>query len=125
MTTQDLASRQCEPCRGGVLPMDPAMAQEYLVQVPGWSLLDSPDRLERTFRFANFRDAQDFAMRVGELCEEEGHHAEIRYGWGHCSVEFWTHKIKGLHENDFVMAAKVSGLADAPYAPSAISADGG
>ncbi|AWK87305.1 4a-hydroxytetrahydrobiopterin dehydratase [Azospirillum thermophilum] len=118
---QDLASKQCEPCRGGVPPMDRAMAREYLVQVPGWSILDNPDRLEREFRFADFRQAQDFAMRVGDLCEAEGHHAEIRYGWGHCAVAFWTHKINGLHENDFVMAAKVGGLADAPYTAPAES----
>lgn len=118
---QDLGTKSCEPCRGGIPPMDRAMAREYLVQVPGWSIQDDPDRLVRDFRFGNFREAQDFAMRVGELCEAEGHHAEITHGWGHCAVAFWTHKIRGLHENDFIMAAKVSGLADEPYVPASTS----
>ncbi len=118
---QDLAGRSCEPCRGGIPPMDRAMAEDRLVQLPGWRLRASPDRLERDFRFADFRQAQDFAMRVGALCEAEGHHAEILFGWGHCTVTFWTHKINGLHENDFIMAAKVSGLADEPYVPASES----
>lgn len=118
MAPQDLAARQCVPCRGGIPPMDRAMAADYLVQVPGWSLKDDPERIEREFRFPDFRQAQAFAMRVGDLCEAEGHHAEIRYGWGYCVVGFWTHKIKGLHENDFVMAAKVDGIADPPYVPA-------
>ncbi|MBP2312148.1 4a-hydroxytetrahydrobiopterin dehydratase [Azospirillum soli] len=118
---QDFGAMTCEPCRGGIPPMDREMARSYLVQVPGWSLRESPDRLERDFTFANFREAQDFAMRVGDLCEAEGHHAEIRYGWGHCTVSFWTHKINGLHANDFIMAAKVNGLADAPYVPASQS----
>ncbi|AWJ83443.1 pterin-4-alpha-carbinolamine dehydratase [Azospirillum sp. TSH58] len=116
-TQQELAGKSCEPCRGGIPPMDRAMAENYLVQVPGWSIKPDPDRLERDYRFSNFREAQHFAMRVGDLCEAEGHHAEILYGWGHCTVTFWTHKIKGLHENDFIMAAKVEGLMDEPYAP--------
>jgi 4a-hydroxytetrahydrobiopterin dehydratase len=114
MPQQDLAARQCEPCRGGVPPMDRATAEEYLVQVPGWSLKTDPERIERDFRFPDFAQAQAFAVQVGDLCEAEGHHAEIQYGWGHCTVGFWTHKIKGLHENDFVMAAKVNVIADAP-----------
>ncbi|PWC78271.1 pterin-4-alpha-carbinolamine dehydratase [Azospirillum sp. TSH64] len=100
--------------------MDRAMAESYLVQVPGWVLKEGPDRIERDFRFPDFVQAQAFANQVGDLCEAEGHHAEIHYGWGHCSVAFWTHKIKGLHENDFVMAAKVNGLADAPYVPASV-----
>lgn len=120
---QDLAGQTCEPCRGGIPPMDHDMARGYLVQVPGWSLKENPDRLERDFAFPDFRQAQAFAMRVGDLCEAEGHHAEIRYGWGHCTVAFWTHKIKGLHMNDFVMAAKVDGLIDGPYAPISDSVD--
>lgn len=117
----DLASGKCEPCRGGIPPMERAMAQEYLVQVPGWALADDPDHLVRTFKFGDFRQAQDFAVRVGNLCEEEGHHAEIIHGWGYCTVKFWTHKINGLHENDFIMAAKVNGLEGEPYVPASVS----
>jgi len=123
MAHEDLAARQCEPCRGGVPPMDRAMAEEYLVQVPGWTLKAQPERIERDFRFPDFAHAQAFAVQFGDLCEAEGHHAEIHYGWGHCTVGFWTHKIKGLHENDFVMAAKVNGIADAPYVPASVGTE--
>lgn len=117
----DLAAKTCEPCRGGIPPMDREMAETYLVQVPGWSLGSDPDHLVRTFKFGDFAAAQDFAVRVGGVCEAEGHHADINYGWGYCTVKFWTHKIRGLHENDFVMAAKVNGLADTPYMPASAS----
>lgn len=122
-STPELATRHCEPCRGGVPPMDRAMAESYLVQVPGWVLKDAPERIERDFRFPDFAQAQTFASQVGALCETEGHHAEIHYGWGHCTVAFWTHKIKGLHENDFVMAAKVNGLSEPPYVPAAVGTE--
>lgn len=123
LAPQDLAERHCEPCRGGIPPMDRALIAEYLVRLPGWSLKDGPDRIERDFRFPDFRQAQAFAMQVGDLCEAENHHAEIQYGWGHCTVTFWTHKIKGLHENDFVMAAKVDGLANPPYVPATVGTE--
>jgi 4a-hydroxytetrahydrobiopterin dehydratase len=118
--TQELAGKTCEPCRGGIPPMDRAMAASYLVQVPGWVLKEDPDRIERDFKFPDFAQAQAFANQVGTLCEVEGHHADIHFGWGHCRVAFWTHKIKGLHENDFIMAAKVNGIADAPYVPASV-----
>lgn len=118
---RDLAQGKCEPCRGGIPPMERAMAESYLVQVPGWTIAPNPDHLVRTFKFDDFRSAQAFAMRVGDLCEEEGHHAEIIHGWGYCTVKFWTHKINGLHENDFIMAAKVDGMATAPYVPASAS----
>lgn len=120
--TPALADKTCEPCRGGIPPMDRAMAERYLVQVPGWSIESPPDHLIRRFPFKDFAAAQAFAVRVGDLCEAEGHHADIAYGWGYCTVKFWTHKIDGLHENDFVMAAKVGGLLDEPYVPASESA---
>lgn len=76
------------------------------VQVPEWDLLDQETKLQRQFKFDNFVDAMHFAARVGELAEQEGHHPDITFGWGYCTVLFYTHKIKGLHENDFIMAAK-------------------
>lgn len=106
----DLAAGSCMPCRGGIPPMEHAAIQQHLARVPGWSVAGTPDRLVRTFTFGDFRTAQDFAVRVGGLCEQEGHHADLHHGWGYCTVEFWTHKIGGLHENDFIMAAKVNGL---------------
>ncbi len=109
-TPETLAAGTCEPCRGGVPPMDRAEAESLLAQVPGWTLGDGPDHLVRTVRFPDFLSAQNFAVAVGGVCEEQGHHADIAYGWGYCTVKFWTHKINGLHRNDFMMAAKVNAL---------------
>lgn len=110
MSDTTLAAGTCEPCRGGIPPMERAEAEALLAQVPGWTFGDGPDRLVRTVRFPDFLSAQDFAVKVGGLCEEQGHHADIAYGWGYCTVAFWTHKINGLHRNDFTMAAKVNAL---------------
>ncbi len=85
-------------------------AEALMGQVQGWELLQSGTRLRRTFTFNSFMAAQAFAVNVGDLSESEGHHPDITYGWGFCTVLFYTHKINGLHENDFIMAAKVSGL---------------
>ncbi len=108
-----LSSKHCVPCEGGLPPLVRDMATEMLNEIPGWQLLDSPDRILRRFTFDNFVKAMDFAQKVGELAETEGHHPDIGIGWGYCSVEFYTHKIKGLHENDFIMAARVNELYEA------------
>ncbi|MBK8507714.1 MAG: 4a-hydroxytetrahydrobiopterin dehydratase [Candidatus Competibacter sp.] len=105
-----LSQKSCTPCRGGVPPLAPSEAEALLTQAPGWRLLDHGTRLERRFQFKNFSEAQAFVNRVGELAEQEGHHPDISFGWGHASVLFYTHKIGGLHENDFIMAAKVNAL---------------
>lgn len=109
-TTGEMAGKTCVPCSGGLPPMSHEEAMAHLPAVPGWTLEADPPRLARKFRFKDFNQAQHFAVKVGDICEAEGHHAEIAYGWGHCTVQFWTHKINGLHVNDFVMAAKVNGL---------------
>lgn len=85
-------------------------AEKYLKEVPEWELIDNASKLKRTFKFDNFEDAMQLAQRVGNLCEAEGHHPDLRIGWGYCRVEFQTHKINGLHENDFIMAANVNQL---------------
>ena len=112
MNKMNLTAKKCTPCQGGVPPMPREVAEEYLTEAPGWELRDDATKLKRTFKFSNFIDALCLAQHVGELCEKEGHHADITFGWGYCKVEFQTHKINGLHENDFIMAAKVSKLAD-------------
>jgi 4a-hydroxytetrahydrobiopterin dehydratase len=91
--------------------MDHKTAESRLSEVPGWTLSGTPERISRTFDCPDFKSAQDFAMGTGNLCEAEGHHADITFGWGYCTVVFWTHKINGLHDNDFIMAAKVNRLA--------------
>lgn len=106
-----LTAKTCTPCQGGIPPLSREEAERYLTEAPGWTLLDDATKVKRTFKFKDFRSAMVFAWRVGELAEEEGHHPDITFGWGYCRVVFQTHKVNGLHENDFIMAAKVNQLA--------------
>lgn len=101
------AGGTCVPCRGDMPAMSREEATARMVAVPEWALADDPPHLIRTLRFPDFKAAQAFAVAVGDLCEAEGHHADLAHGWGYCTVKFYTHKINGLHENDFIMAAKV------------------
>jgi len=78
--------------------------------IPGWTLEEEAKGIRREFRFRNFAEAMQFAWQVGVLAEAEGHHPDLSVGWGYCTVRFRTHAIRGLHENDFIMAAKVSRL---------------
>lgn len=110
MHENDLAARTCEPCRGGIPPLTRAQADAYLRQVPEWTLADEGMRLERIFRFKNFAEALDFVVKVGALAEDAGHHPDIAFGWGRATVSWQTKKIKGLHENDFIMAARTDRL---------------
>jgi 4a-hydroxytetrahydrobiopterin dehydratase len=109
----NLADRSCIPCRGGIPPLDAAAAKQLLSQAPSWTLMDDAHRIERTFRFPDFKAAIAFVNKVGELAEVEGHHPDIHFGWGYATVSMHTHKIKGLHENDFIMAAKINRLSEA------------
>lgn len=101
-----LADRTCEPCRGGVPPMPRTEAEALLTQLdPAWAL-NAAGHLERTYPFSNFLQALDFANAVGAIAEEQGHHPDLLVAWGRCGVEIWTHKIDGLAEADFILAAK-------------------
>jgi 4a-hydroxytetrahydrobiopterin dehydratase len=105
-----LVSKSCTPCRGGIPPLTPDEAKAHLRQTPDWALLDDAHRIERTFTFKNFAEAFAFVQRAADLAEAEGHHPDITFGWGYATVSLQTHKIKGLHENDFIMAAKLDRL---------------
>jgi 4a-hydroxytetrahydrobiopterin dehydratase len=109
--SNDLRSKTCTPCRGGIPPLSKADAESYLEQAPGWALMDEGRRIERSFPFKNFKEALNFVTGVGALAEREGHHPDISFGWGSARVSWQTKKIKGLHENDFIMAAKTNELA--------------
>jgi len=87
-------------------------AEEFLAQTPGWTLDDEGIRISRHFKFKNFKQALAFVNALGEAAEGEGHHPDMALGWGYVTVDFFTHKIKGLHENDFIMAAKANALYD-------------
>ncbi|MBK1736113.1 4a-hydroxytetrahydrobiopterin dehydratase [Halorhodospira abdelmalekii] len=109
----DLAEKTCIPCRGGVAALDRPKAEELIQQVPGWSLDSEGKRIVRCFCFQNFLEALAFVNRVGELAEEQDHHPDIKFGYGYAEVWIHTHAIGGLHENDFILAAKVNGLEQA------------
>ena len=105
-----LASKQCVPCRGGIPPLSRDDAAAYLKETPGWELASDATRIQRSFQFKDFLSALSFVNRIGELAERDAHHPDISFGWGYCSVTLYTHKIKGLHENDFILAAKINRL---------------
>ena len=109
--TTNLAEKTCTPCRGGVPPLTREEAERLHAQAPAWQLVDDAHRIERTFRLANFGAALAFVQEVGALAERESHHPDITFGWGYATVSLRTKKIKGLHENDFILAAKIDRLA--------------
>jgi 4a-hydroxytetrahydrobiopterin dehydratase len=107
-----LTQFKCVPCRGGDPPLDAAEIATLTPEIPEWNLVekDGIPRLERSFKFKNFVEALGFTNQIGQLAEEEGHHPALLTEWGRVSVSWWTHKIKGLHRNDFIMAAKTDQL---------------
>lgn len=111
--SDDLTTKTCTPCRGGIPPMTVEEAERWLASTPGWELTDAGHRIERRFDFIDFKDALAFVNEIGQLAESEGHHPSISFGWGWVTVHWYTHKIRGLHENDFIMAAKTNALFDA------------
>jgi len=111
MTT--LTHERCVACRKDAPRVTDAEIAELKPQVPDWNIVEHSEipRLERVFRFKNFVQALDFTNQVGALAEEEGHHPAILTEYGRATVVWWTHKIKGLHRNDFIMAAKTDQIA--------------
>lgn len=105
----ELSSMQCVPCRGGVPPLQGDEIKRLLAQVNGWEVV-SEHHLQKNYGFSNFREALEFVNRVGELAEEQGHHPDICFGWGKVEITIWTHKIDGLTESDFILAAKIDKL---------------
>ena len=112
MEPQRLSQIKCVACRVGEPTITPAEITQLHPQVPGWAIRDRDgiNRLERVFRFKDFAEALAFTNEVGEIAEEDGHHLSILTEWGKVTVTWWTHKIKGLHRNDFIMAAKTDRL---------------
>jgi len=107
-----LKEKQCVPCQGGVPTVTEEEMAELKPEVPEWKVTehDGVNHLERVFEFKNFAQALDFTNQVGEIAEEQNHHPQLVTEWGKVTVDWWTHKIGGLHENDFVMAAKTDQL---------------
>jgi 4a-hydroxytetrahydrobiopterin dehydratase len=107
--TEDLASQTCVPCRGGVPPMKGEELARIKKLVPHWNVVNE-HHITRTFTFPDFRQALDFVNRVGEVAEQQGHHPDILLAWGKAEITLWTHKIDGLTQSDFIMAAKIDQL---------------
>ena len=107
--TEQLADKQCVPCRGGVPPLKGKELQVLLGNVPQWTA-PNEHHLRREFRFPDFQQALDFVNRVGAVAEQQGHHPDMLLSWGKVEVTLWTHKIDGLTESDFIMAAKIDRL---------------
>ena len=108
-TMSDLAAKTCVPCRGGVPPLKGEELTRLQKQVDGWDIIEE-HHITKTFAFPDFRGALKFVNRVGELAEEQGHHPDILLAWGKVDITTWTHKINGLTESDFVLAAKIDQL---------------
>jgi len=105
----ELAQKHCVPCRGGVPPLTREAIQALVPQVPAWEVVRD-HHLTRTFPFPDFRSALDFVNRAGAVAEEQGHHPDLYLSWGRVEVRIWTHKIDGLTESDFILAAKIDRL---------------
>ena len=105
----ELASKKCVPCMGNVPPLKGEALQALQRQVIGWNVVEE-HHLFKAFKFPDFRKALDFVNRVGTIAEEEGHHPVITLTWGRVEIKIYTHKINGLTESDFILAAKIDGL---------------
>ena len=110
--TQQLAEKTCVPCRGGVPPLKGKELEQVHKQLPEWAhwKVVNEHHIVRTFTFPDFRKALDFVNKVGAVAEEQGHHPDILLTWGKAEITIWTHKIDGLTESDFIMAAKIDRL---------------
>ena len=108
-----LASKTCVPCRGGVPALKGEQLHALSHQLPQWRVVDE-HHLSRTFTFPDFKQALDFVNRVGAVAEEQGHHPDLLLTWGKVEITLWTHKVNGLTESDFIMAAKIDSLYTVP-----------
>jgi len=109
----DLFKKKCIPCEGGVIPFDISEIHKYQKKVDGWNITKDKNEiffLIKKFTFKNFLESQKFVNNVGQISENEGHHPDIFFGWGYAEIKITTHAIKGLSENDFILAAKIDQL---------------
>jgi len=104
-----LADKTCEPCRGGVPPLTSEQFQPFLSELKNWQVKENK-RLEKSLKTDNFMESLDLANKIGALAEEQGHHPDLTVRWGELRIDLWTHKIDGLTEADFVLAAKIDKL---------------
>ena len=106
----ELFNKKCAPCEGGVVPFDISEIHKYQKKINGWNVLKNEKNiyfLEKKFNFKNFLESQNFINEVGKISEKEGHHPDIKFGWGYAEIYITTHAIEGLSENDFILASKI------------------
>ena len=103
----DLTNQKCVPCEGGTKPLTREEIKPYLENVKGWTVKDDGKKIEKKFKFKDFKEALAFVNQIGEIAEEEGHHPDIELGYGKVEIELSTHAIGGLSVNDFILAAKI------------------
>ena len=106
MPDETLAQKRCVPCKGGIPPLKGEALKPFAAQVPNWTIAHE-HHLERVWKFPDFAGALEFVNRIGKVAEAEGHHPDIELGWGRVGVKIYTHKIDGLTESDFILAAKL------------------
>lgn len=105
-----LLDKTCTPCQGGVPPLSPDIASKLLSEIGnGWTINES-GQLYKEYKFNNFIEVIEFVNKISALAEEEAHHPDLSIAWGKCTVSIWTHKINGLTENDFILAAKIEAI---------------
>ncbi|NDF11837.1 MAG: 4a-hydroxytetrahydrobiopterin dehydratase [Proteobacteria bacterium] len=107
-----LEDKQCIACRGDVEPLSIKEATVFLPQVPGWEIVEKGAKITRRFTFNNWKKAMELVRRIDVIAEAEKHHPDVSFGWGYCAVTVQTHAIGGLHENDFILAAKINRAAE-------------
>lgn len=110
MTDLDLLSRQCQPCRAGTPPLEPAQVSALLAQLEGWTAAESAAEIRRVFHFKNYYQTLAFVNAVGWIAHSEDHHPTLIVHYNHCEVRYSTHAVKGLSENDFICAARIDAL---------------
>ncbi|MBS2099408.1 4a-hydroxytetrahydrobiopterin dehydratase [Carboxylicivirga linearis] len=106
---KDFIDRNCVPCKGGIPPLNEEEVTKRMEQLERWKAVNN-HHLQRSLKFKDFQSALDFVNQVGQVAEQENHHPEICFTWGKVVIRIWTHKIDGLHDNDFILAAKINNL---------------
>lgn len=107
MVTIHLTDKKCVACEGGIDPLTREQIAEFAPQVPEWTVSEDSKSISREFKFKDFKEAMAFANKVGDIAESEGHHPDMELGWGRVKITLTTHAINGLHDNDFIVAAKI------------------
>tara|TARA_B100001123_G_C15225511_1_gene993004 strand:+ start:149 stop:481 length:333 start_codon:yes stop_codon:yes gene_type:complete len=103
----DLINKKCTPCSGNTPKLSKKEIETIILKIDNWKINDNYEMIFKKFSFKNFKDAITFANVVGDLSEKEGHHPDISLGWGYCLIMIHTHAIKGLSDNDFILASKI------------------